>query len=135
MLLHPTPQASELLSITIINSSLHTIYSTQSALHLPVALSSEQAGIPGLQIYLDFISPEDEQALLHQIDQQPWTHLAKRRVQHYGYKFEYSQRGVDPQQKLGHLPHWVQPLQQRLEVQQHCTTSNSIMIQLYNGFL
>ena len=79
-------------------------------------MSSQQAGIPGLQIHTDIVTPIEEAALLQHIDQQPWTHLAKRRVQHYGYKFEYSQRGVDPKQRLGPLPEWVQPLQRRLEV-------------------
>eukprot|EP00878_Enallax_costatus_P028091 GHUV01030299.1.p1 GENE.GHUV01030299.1~~GHUV01030299.1.p1 ORF type:complete len:246 (+),score=19.36 GHUV01030299.1:54-791(+) len=89
---------------------------SQAVQHLPVAVSSQQAGIPGLQIHTDFVTPIEEAALLKHIDQQPWTHLAKRRVQHYGYKFEYSQRGVDPKQRLGPLPEWVQPLQRRLEV-------------------
>jgi hypothetical protein len=37
-------------------------------------------------------------------------------VQHYGYCFDYSQRGVDAQQRIGSLPHWVQPLAQQMEV-------------------
>lgn len=96
----------------------HACYnsSLQAAQHLPVALSSEQAGIPGLHIHTEFITPNEEAVLLQHIDQQPWTHLAKRRVQHYGYKFEYSQRGVDPKQRLGTLPAWVQLLQARLQV-------------------
>jgi hypothetical protein len=84
--------------------------------HPPVALTAAQAGIPGLQLHLDFITPEQEAALLQQIEQQPWQQLSKRRVQHYGYCFDYSQRGVDAQQRLGPLPKWVQPLVQRMEV-------------------
>jgi hypothetical protein len=34
----------------------------------------------------------------------------------YGYCFGYSQRGVGAQQKIGPLPHWVQPLVQQMEV-------------------
>jgi hypothetical protein len=67
-------------------------------------------------LHLDFISAEQEQALLKHIDSQPWSSLAKRRVQHYGYAFEYSQRGVDPQRQLGELPEWVQPLLPRMQV-------------------
>jgi hypothetical protein len=37
-------------------------------------------------------------------------------VQHYGYCFDYSQRGVDAQQKIGPLSDWVQPLVQQMEV-------------------
>jgi alkylated DNA repair protein alkB family protein 8 len=84
--------------------------------HAPVALTAEQAGIPGLQLHTDFITPEQEAALLQQIDQQPWQQLSKRRVQHYGYCFDYSQRGVDAQQRIGPLPQWMQPLVQQMEV-------------------
>eukprot|EP00882_Tetradesmus_deserticola_P023481 GHRQ01025550.1.p3 GENE.GHRQ01025550.1~~GHRQ01025550.1.p3 ORF type:complete len:113 (+),score=42.56 GHRQ01025550.1:1228-1566(+) len=84
--------------------------------HPPVALTAEQAGIPGLQLHPEFVTPEQEAALLQHLEQQPWQQLAKRRVQHYGYCFDYSQRGVDAQQRLGPLPEWAQPLIQRMEV-------------------
>jgi alkylated DNA repair protein alkB family protein 8 len=84
--------------------------------HPAVALTAEQAAIPGLQLHLDFITAEQEAALLQHIEQQPWQQLSKRRVQHYGYCFDYSQRGVDAQQRLGPLPEWVEPLVQRMEV-------------------
>eukprot|EP00879_Flechtneria_rotunda_P014086 GHRR01014716.1.p1 GENE.GHRR01014716.1~~GHRR01014716.1.p1 ORF type:complete len:408 (+),score=126.67 GHRR01014716.1:55-1278(+) len=87
----------------------------QAQQHLPVMLTAEQANISGLQLHLNFITEQQEQALLQQIDSQSWSHLAKRRVQHYGYKFEYSQRGVDSQQKMGPLPEWLQPLLLRME--------------------
>ncbi|KAF6253259.1 hypothetical protein COO60DRAFT_433924 [Scenedesmus sp. NREL 46B-D3] len=78
-------------------------------------MTAEQAGIPGLQLHSEFITPEQETALLQHIDQQPWQQLSKRRVQHYGFCFDYSQRGVDAQQRLGPLPEWVQPLTQRMQ--------------------
>ncbi|WIA21419.1 hypothetical protein OEZ85_000633 [Tetradesmus obliquus] len=83
--------------------------------HLPVALTAAQAGIPGLQLHPEFITPEQEAALLQHIEQQPWQQLSKRRVQHYGFCFDYSQRGVDAQQRLGPLPEWVQLVVQRME--------------------
>jgi alkylated DNA repair protein alkB family protein 8 len=82
----------------------------------PVALTTEQANIPGLLVLHDFVSAAQEAQLLAHIEQQPWQHLAKRRVQHYGYVFEYSQRGVDLKQQAGAIPPWSHDLVQRLQV-------------------
>jgi alkylated DNA repair protein alkB family protein 8 len=85
---------------------------------LPVATAAEETGIPGLQLLLNFVTPEEEQQLLDHIDKAPWTSLAKRRVQHYGYTFEYSQRSINPEQGLGELPGFVQTVVQRVQVRQ-----------------
>lgn len=83
---------------------------------VPVACTTEQADIPGLYIIPEFVSEQEQQALLAHIDSQPWQHLAKRRVQHYGFKFEYSQRGVDMNHTAEHMPEWTQDIVQRLQV-------------------
>jgi alkylated DNA repair protein alkB family protein 8 len=85
-------------------------------LQVPVACTTEQADIPGLYIIHDFVSEQEQQELLAHIDSQPWQHLAKRRVQHYGFKFEYSQRGVDLKQQVVEMPDWTQTIVQRLQV-------------------
>lgn len=59
-------------------------------------MTAEATGIPGLRLIHDFITEEEEQQMLAEIDQQPWNTLAKRRVQHYGYKFDYSVSAVLP---------------------------------------
>lgn len=82
----------------------------------PVACTTQEANIPGLLILQDFVSEQEEQQLLSHIDSQPWQHLAKRRVQHYGFRFEYMQRGVDLQQQVEPLPDWTQQLVQRVQV-------------------
>ena len=56
-------------------------------------LSVEEVCVPGLYLLHDFVSPEEEGRLLAALELQPWVCLAKRRVQHYGYKFEYAVRG------------------------------------------
>lgn len=88
----------------------------QQLCDMPVACTTEEAGIPGLQLLPDFITAQEEQELLQHIDQQPWQNLSKRRVQHYGYKFEYTQRGVDLKQQVGCMPGWMQPVVQRVQV-------------------
>ncbi len=48
--------------------------------------------IPGLQLHRNFITREEETALLTALDALPWRHepLLKRRVQHYGYVYDYA---------------------------------------------
>ena len=73
----------------------------------------EQSAIPdisGLTYMPDFITPEEEAILISNIDAQSWLHDLKRRVQHYGYKYDYKARAVMENSYLGELPEWIQPL-------------------------
>ncbi|MEM6530860.1 MAG: alpha-ketoglutarate-dependent dioxygenase AlkB [Chloroflexota bacterium] len=66
--------------------------------------------IPGLSIITDYISTAQESELTRQIDTNPWITSMKRRLQHYGYIYDYRRRTVDPSMYLGHLPQWLMPL-------------------------
>ena len=70
--------------------------------------------IPGLEYLPDFISAEEERALMKAIDGQPWLNDLKRRVQHYGYKYDYKERAVKPDSYLGPLPDWLGPVTHKL---------------------
>ena len=70
--------------------------------------------IPGLLIATNFLSKEEEQTLLHNIDQAPWLPDLKRRVQHYGWKYEYKSRKINSNAYLGPLPPWAKQLAERL---------------------
>ncbi|KAL6779512.1 hypothetical protein ACKKBG_A12590 [Auxenochlorella protothecoides x Auxenochlorella symbiontica] len=63
--------------------------------HLDALMSASQAGIPGLDLILEFVSTQEEVELLALVDAQPWEYLAKRRVQHHGMRFEYATRHVE----------------------------------------
>jgi alkylated DNA repair dioxygenase AlkB len=56
----------------------------------------------------------DEAALVAAVDSQPWMADLRRRVQHYGYRYDYKARKVDSGMYLGLLPAWAQPLALRL---------------------
>ena len=73
--------------------------------------------IDGLEYTPDFISAEEESTLFAQIDQQPWLNDLKRRVQHYGYKYDYKARTVTPDSYLGELPEWLMPIIAKLPFQ------------------
>lgn len=70
--------------------------------------------IPGLTYIPDFITPDEESALIDNIDRQPWLTDLKRRVQHYGYKYDYKARAVTDDAYLGTLPEWIDPVAQKL---------------------
>jgi alkylated DNA repair dioxygenase AlkB len=55
--------------------------------------------------------------LLNLIDRQPWSGELKRRVQHYGYKYDYKKRAVIQAMYLGELPAWAKKLAGRLHQQ------------------
>lgn len=74
----------------------------------------QQPAIPGLRYIADYITPEEHEALLLQIDQSPWLSDLKRRVQHYGYKYDYKSRNIDQTAYLGPLPAWLGALCERL---------------------
>lgn len=70
--------------------------------------------IQGLQYISNFISRDEEQLLLKTIDQQTWINDLRRRVQHYGFKYDYKIRSIDYSMRLGDLPNWLTPLSIRL---------------------
>lgn len=77
-------------------------------------LESDAKTIPGLTYIPNYISVEEQNELLHIIDQQIWSTLLKRRVQHYGYRYDYKNGTLAASSYLGKLPDWIQPLAKRL---------------------
>lgn len=70
--------------------------------------------VEGLQYIPAFITEEEEHALIEVIDQSSWLTDLKRRVQHYGYKYDYTARAVTDDAYIGELPDWIAPVAERL---------------------
>lgn len=70
--------------------------------------------IAGLRYMENYLSPDEHDHLLQAIDGEIWLTDLKRRVQHYGYRYDYKKRSVDPSMRLGNLPEWITPLAARL---------------------
>jgi alkylated DNA repair dioxygenase AlkB len=70
--------------------------------------------ILGMTYVPDFLSPSEQEVVLREVDQQPWRNDLKRRVQHYGYRYDYKARRVDPSMYLGQLPAFATPIANRL---------------------
>ena len=62
----------------------------------------------------DFISKAEEHELLRVIDLAPWNQDMKRRVQHYGFRYDYKARAVSNRDRLGAIPDWALEIAQRL---------------------
>jgi alkylated DNA repair dioxygenase AlkB len=70
--------------------------------------------IVGLTYIPNFISEEEEQNLLLMIEKNEWLSDLKRRVQHYGWKYDYRARNIDYSMYLGQLPDWALGFANRL---------------------
>ncbi len=65
------------------------------------------SSIPDLTCIPHYITPFEETNLLRIIDNQPWMTDLKRRVQHYGYRYDYKARRATEDLKIGELPEWL----------------------------
>ena len=70
--------------------------------------------ISGLIYLPNYISEEHHSWLINQIDQETWDTSLKRRVQHYGYRYDYKARQVTADLYLGDLPPWLGRIAQQL---------------------
>jgi alkylated DNA repair dioxygenase AlkB len=68
--------------------------------------------VPGLRYEPDFV--DDEAALLAEVDRRPWLADLKRRVQHYGYKYDYKARAISRSMFVGPLPEFAIELARKL---------------------
>ncbi|MCA1992374.1 MAG: alpha-ketoglutarate-dependent dioxygenase AlkB [Coleofasciculus sp. S288] len=71
-------------------------------------------GIIGLTYVPNYIDEDEQNQLLNIIDQQEWSTKLKRRVQQYGYRYEYQKGILASSSYLGELPDWAGCLAERL---------------------
>ena len=70
--------------------------------------------ISGLELIADFLSETEEAQIVSEIDRADWSTELQRRVQHYGWRYDYKSRQVDPSMRIGPLPDWATRVAQRL---------------------
>ena len=94
---------------------LFSLTDLQSPLPQPPSRNEEAISIIGGFKYIeDYINENKHDWLLDQIDKHQWLEDLKRRVQHYGFKYDYKARKVNHDMHIGHLPKWLQALGRRL---------------------
>jgi alkylated DNA repair dioxygenase AlkB len=76
--------------------------------------SKEATVIHGLQYIKDYINEVQHDWSLARIDEHQWLDDLKRRVQHYGFKYNYKARKVDMDMRIGELPEWLNRLSEKL---------------------
>jgi len=70
--------------------------------------------VPDLIFVENYISDAEHNNLIHEIDKNTWSDELKRRVQHYGYKYNYKARSISLSMKVQDLPYWAVELGNRL---------------------
>ncbi len=70
--------------------------------------------VPGLTYLADYLTADEHDCLVATVDRQPWLTGLQRRVQHYGYRYDYKARKVARDFYLGPLPDWAAGLAERL---------------------
>ena len=63
-----------------------------------------------------FLTGSESDDLLSQIDARPWMNDLKRRVQHYGWRYDYSSRVVTEEMKTEPLPGFILKIARELKV-------------------
>ena len=97
----------------------------------PWGESDPLSAIPGLRYVAAYLAPEEQRELPDDIDQQPWLGDLRRRVQQYGYRYDYTRRTMDDVY-LGPLPGWLLPLAGRLESEGLASNvSNQVIVNEY----
>ena len=72
--------------------------------------------VPGLKFFEGFLTPEEESYCVKRVDaaENEWLNDLSRRVQHYGWRYDYKARTITPDMHVGALPDWLAKLAQRL---------------------
>ena len=76
----------------------------------------EIPGVPGLKLIPGFLTPKEQSLCVQRVDgaTQEWRNDLQRRVQHYGWRYDYRARAITPDMHLGALPGWLHQLAERL---------------------
>ena len=86
----------------------------------PSTKNKEAIGeICGLQYIKNYITEFQHKWLLTEIDKHEWLTDLKRKVQHYGFKYDYKARKVNYDMRIGELPEWLKRLSQKLQKDGH----------------
>ena len=83
---------------------------------------NDVSDIIGLKYIPNFIDEIQVKQFIASISNEQWLNDLKRRVQHYGYKYDYKARSIDYSMFIGPLPNWVLPLAKRLFDENHIDT-------------
>jgi hypothetical protein len=77
-----------------------------------VKRAAAKQSIPGLELVRDFVTLEEERALLACVDASEWDTTLRRRTQHYGHRYSYASGSAAA--SAPPIPEWCAPYLDRL---------------------
>ena len=86
----------------------------------------------GLIILTNFITPTEEKELIETINNNEWNQQLSRKVQHYGYIYDYKTRCIKEEDFLGKLPKWLRKYRKKIMKSDYYTLKpNQVIINRY----
>ena len=89
--------------------------------HINEAAASDQGvnrigEVAGLFYIREFLTPQEQADCISQVDAagEQWLNDLSRRVQHYGWRYDYKARAITPDMYLGVLPGWLETLAEKI---------------------
>lgn len=73
-----------------------------------------ELNIPGLKLIDNFITESEEIDLIKNINNHTWLNDLTRRVQHYGYKYDYRSKKVTNLGGINNFPDWLRSLNDKI---------------------
>ena len=106
--------------IKLFDDSVH-LPTQPSAKHvnygMPERRLREVPGIRGLYYSPGFLNDDAQREVVKRIDAQHWRKDLGRRVQHYGWRYDYRSRTITSDMYLGPLPDWITEIAERLHTE------------------
>lgn len=90
------------------------VFQSKNTLAVETNLNSEIKKVPGLVYIPNFLNEDEQDNLIETIDQQKWSIKDQRRIQEYGYKYDYQDGSFAASTHLGTLPDWAQRIAVKL---------------------
>lgn len=69
--------------------------------------------------------------MLKKIDAHPWLDDLQRRVQHYGYKYDYAQHKINSEMYIAPLPDWASNIATKLHQHYSDTLPDQVIVNEY----
>ncbi|KAL1917075.1 uncharacterized protein VTP21DRAFT_5273 [Calcarisporiella thermophila] len=81
--------------------------------HPSAASPENHLQVPGLTLYQDFLSPEEEALLLDELEKNEWRSVQERMVQQYGHAYDYTHFAISTTSPPP-IPSYIIPLMDRI---------------------
>src|SRR4051794_16414182 len=85
--------------------------------------------LPGLHYQDGWLDDDAQRALMARIDAEQWATELRRRVQHYGYRYDYGRRGVA--ERTTAVPAWAGALADRLHADGLMERADQVIVNEY----